>query len=772
LLASVFLASSLAPQPRAQDPAATPVRAAHRAVAKPEPLGDFVPCLLDGDQQWAMRGMANPYANPETAPVTSDQAKTISDRVSSAITEVSPDFAAALAKDSSVSSDNLIGLNRSQVQQRYTASIETFAAKNLSSDAGKTVLTKIESAKTSAVNQATNIAAFKRPADVSCSISIMGYKETKAIFGAAVADNYLAIQVTVRNLNTQNDFLIHDVQAAVDTGVDEAYFGRFQSGRDKLLVRAVVQRGQVTDPRNIIINTLQVAGAIAAVPTAGMAGNAATAVAVFTGQFVPGIANIFPDPTITYTNHINDLTFSSSASSKTIVPVNGSVPFVTFIAQKPIQELPFAWCGYTTQERRWKKGSAPGYYSYGRALESCTDPGQIPPPSGASGVPAYKSPYNPATLKDQAAEEWDDLPYKKWKGAALRILEQNTFVVVGGTHIKDAGNLALNNLDCPTFPNGHVDISQTTGGMVVCKVTGAALAQVKSVNFEKGTSKLAGKISPASDGNSAQLTFDPSVLADGDGEYSLFLVDSTGAETDSQNSVQLSKQPIVTSLDKTEIAATGKPAPPANGAAAPKAATTPITLKGKNLNLIIGVSFKDGGGSALKAALGELASGDASLTVNVETGGISAGDYAFAYTIEEVPGKNLPSTPLPTLKVTAAPGAPAPAPAAAVTAVSFADPKSTSVQAGKTLPVAVKVTATGGATPTGSVQLYFGTTAASQPTPFGKAQPVAKGAATLTFTAPSKGGGPYYLAAAFRPTEKTKFQASTTKTPLTVTVAK
>jgi len=497
---------------------------------------------------------------------------------------------------------------------------------------------------------------FKRPADVSCSMSIMGYKETRSIFGAAVADNYLAIHVTVRNLSKENDFLIHDVQAAVDTGVGEGYFGRFQSGRDKLLVRAVVQRGLVTDPRNLIINSLQVVGAIAAVPTAGMANEVATAVAIFNGQFLPGLSNIIPDPTITFTNHVNDLTFSASASSKTIVPVNGSVPFVTFIAQRPIQQLPFAWCGYTTQEKRWKKGPFFGFPSYGSVIEYCRDPAQVKQRiTGANGIPAYKDNYNPADPGSEKPIDWDDLPYRNWKGAALRILEQNTFVVVGGTHIKDAGNLALNNLDCPIFPNGHVDISQTTSGMVVCKITGTALSQVKSVKLEQGTSKLAGKIKPASDGDSAELTFDPSVLSDGDGEYSLFLVDATGAETDSQNSVSLSRQPVVKSLDKTEIAATPKPAAPAKDALAPKPATTTITLSGKNLNLIAGVAFKDAsGGGSLTATLGKPTANNSSLPVDFPTDGAATGDYTLSYTIQEVPGKNLPSSNPESLKVTAA----------------------------------------------------------------------------------------------------------------------
>jgi hypothetical protein len=35
------------------------------------------------------------------------------------------------------------------------------------------------------------------------------------MFGRAVADNYLAVQVNVRNLDDTKQFLLHDVQVAI-----------------------------------------------------------------------------------------------------------------------------------------------------------------------------------------------------------------------------------------------------------------------------------------------------------------------------------------------------------------------------------------------------------------------------------------------------------------------------------------------------------------------------------------------------------------------------
>ena len=184
----------------------------------------------------------------------------------------------------------------------------------------------------------------------------MQWPETRDSFGRRVANDYIALQVTVRNLNDQTEFLIHDIQIAVDTGLNPVQFGRFQSARDKLIVRNVAQRAQSEDARNLVINSLVAAGAIAGGASSAVtqsmvstaARNLATSVAIFQGPFITGLINIFPDHTIEQINHINDQTFSASSSSKTVVPVQGSVPLVTFLAERPIEQLPFARCGSTT----------------------------------------------------------------------------------------------------------------------------------------------------------------------------------------------------------------------------------------------------------------------------------------------------------------------------------------------------------------------------------------------------------------------------------------
>src|SRR5262245_60711542 len=56
------------------------------------------------------------------------------------------------------------------------------------------------------------------PNDVSCSQSIMSFKEASDILGKRMANRYVVVQVVVRNLSEEYDFILHDVQAAVPDG--------------------------------------------------------------------------------------------------------------------------------------------------------------------------------------------------------------------------------------------------------------------------------------------------------------------------------------------------------------------------------------------------------------------------------------------------------------------------------------------------------------------------------------------------------------------------
>ena len=593
-----------------------------RGVAKPEPMGDFVPCLFDGDQQWTLRSFAVPQPPSASTPLTAANVQAALDNVraslqtsgfapaivNAAVAAIKPEdyvemFPAVAAKAMIDGAATAITTISKQRQKPEITNAQVMAAINVVTRAMHSTLEPSQQ-------------TYKRPLDVSCSMSILSWQETSDTFGRRIANQYLAIQVNVRNLNRQNEFLIHDVQVAVDTGVGQDYFALFHSGRDKLLVRAVAQRGQFEDRRNLVINSLQLVGAVAAVPSASMSNEFSTAVAVFEGQFVPGLANVvFPDHTVQQINNINDLGFSSSSTNKTIVPIQGSVPLVTFIAQKPIQQLPFAWCGYANKHWiHWSQRycAVPGLNTDVSAWNE-TNPRQLTQLSTSSTMDPV----------------WNALSYKKWKPAALRILQQNTYVVVGGVHIKEVNSSpTIDNLNCPTLTSGSLDLSQPTNDEIACTITGSGLGAVSSVQLGPEADKINGTIKPATDGASAQILFKPVDLASKAGNYKLYFVDSQGDATDSQNAIQLSQQPVILAVS------------PSSGKA-----QTLFTITGINLSLA--KSFEAVSDAASSSASPEkpisldIKSPKGDTSEDVQFPAASApGTYHLRYTSDALPGKN------------------------------------------------------------------------------------------------------------------------------------
>jgi hypothetical protein len=358
------------------------------------------------------------------------------------------------------------------------------------------------------------VASIAPPDDVVCSFSVMQWKETSDNFGRRVANQYIAIQVTVRNLNQQNEFLLHDIQIAVDTGLNRAQFGRFEAARDKLVVRNVAQRGQTEDRRNLIINTLQAVGAIAggastavtnALSNTSEAQDMASAVAIFQGPFITGVTNIFPDHTIEHINHINDLTFSASATSKTIVPIQGSIPLVTFLSEKPLEQLPFSRCGTSPSKRFFDRSGDP--WDPGASIyQFCTldiyD---------QNGNP--KNPVANANYTFQPSYYRKSYPFRNWKPAALDVLTHRIFVVVGGVHIKEvAKQPTLTSIACPPSNDATLNLSKITGPNVACALKGSDLDLISQVSLQNATdtndkTQAQGTSSVSGDTTQATVTF-------------------------------------------------------------------------------------------------------------------------------------------------------------------------------------------------------------------------------------------------------------------------
>jgi len=551
------------------------------------------------------------------------------------------------------------------------------------------ILDELRQSLYDAGKEATNqtqqsLGTFQPPPDISCSMAIMSWKETRDVFGRRVANTFIGIQVNLRNLNTKNEFLVHDIQVAVDTGIDADHFGRFQSGRDKLLVRAVAQKGQSDDRRNIVANVLQTVGSIAAASSL-VAGTQELkdAVAVFQGAFIPGFQNIFPDHTVDHLNHISDLVFSASNTNKVVVPIQGSVPLVTFISEKPLEELPYAWCGHEKHKRfdftnlgREQNcdfnggGHDPGYvtpYRYhGRRQEPeknaqppASEPALTeqekeqlneaqqqatlngmkeqydkdkkdalkfvnPPfyPQGPTVAQPKDSNYNDAAYKD-GLPPWKDLAFRDWAGAAVRMLQEHAYVVISGVHIQEVVTQPrLSNLNCPQFKSGQMDLSQTNNGNVECTVSGVGLNLVTGATLQQATKTLkSSTFKPSNDGNSATIAFKPEDLCAGDGDYSLFVTYKSDTQKDASPLDSGSKVQMTPQPVLTDK---------------PTLASGTLTLKGACLDTMKAVTLKGTGNPTV--SLKDATDSNKSRTGSVvaASGSKLSGDYTITYSTKLV----------------------------------------------------------------------------------------------------------------------------------------
>ncbi|HZL55890.1 MAG TPA: hypothetical protein VFC21_02345 [Bryobacteraceae bacterium] len=181
------------------------------------------------------------------------------------------------------------------------------------------------------------LAVLARPADVGCAMSILSYGETSRAYGFIIARNYIAVQVVVRNLNQTQEFTLHDVEYAVNTD-PSGTAGRFFSGRDKVIVRALSAAQQTFDPRNITVQSMEGVGALFSSAATIFGGAMVNVSGVFNGAVLPSLEKGWKDESKDQLNLLNDTGFSSAASSQWVVPKASTVTLVTFVPAKQFSE--------------------------------------------------------------------------------------------------------------------------------------------------------------------------------------------------------------------------------------------------------------------------------------------------------------------------------------------------------------------------------------------------------------------------------------------------
>ncbi len=528
LVGACFLAGfALSQQPTTATQ--SPPAAASKSLSPPprpsntgkRPLDDYVPCLFDDGEIYEMRALEQPMEAPvvkEGTQLDEASAAVVAESVNQILMRLAAAKAPVTGQEKIPKGQPAASAEQQEVQDfigghpippdkfmdktlaEVPMVVEEFVKKAADAAAldvaGKKEISRLVTSLgfRTAIRNLASTSRFERPGDVVCSFSVMQWKETSDNFGRRVANQYVALQVTVRNLNTENEFLIHDIQIAVDTGLNRAQFGRFEAARDKLVVRNVAQRGQSEDRRNLIINSLQAIGAIAggasAAVTQGLSNTTeatamASAVSIFQGPFISGVTNIFPDHTLEHINHINDLGFSASSTNKTVAPIQGAVPLVTFLAERPLEQLPFAHCGGAAR-------SGPFHFGKGPAKKE-DDPGASQYAfCTTDAYDEYGNPFNAAyanTFDLQPDYYMKPYPFRKWKGAALDVLKHRIFVVVGGVHIKQlASQPTISSITCAPSNDMTIALSKISDPKnVTCTLKGSNLDLVSQVSLQNAT---------------------------------------------------------------------------------------------------------------------------------------------------------------------------------------------------------------------------------------------------------------------------------------------
>jgi len=556
-------------------------------LAPRKPLGDYIPCLFERADDAFLRGQSF----SDRVQMLVGQQMTLGRLDAGKRGQVVAALVSAYNANAS-SSNAVVDL----VPRLFTAQLLHLGPTDVSQDQ---VIGEIQQ-KLAVLGGAAQVSSSL---DVGCSQSLLSWDEARDIFGTRIANTYLVVQVVVRNLNSNEEFLMHDVQIALDarTLPVSVKFGssnldntRFVAGRDKMLARGVAMIGQQMDARNFFIRLAEALGDVTlAAATATGRAHFIDGVSIYKSVLVPGLKSVYPDLTINQLNSLNDLGFSASSSYKIVVPKNGSVPFVTFLPAKIFAGPPY-------------------------------------PSSTTSTV-------------QRSADSWQ---YKKWTQEEMLLLQESLYVVFAGVHVvEDTGNPTIAKLDCPST-GGYLDLSKATADankvqVLACPVTGTGLKAGMSLSLRTNDSTITQTIDTSlnvtSDtAGSASFKFD-----DLDGaqiaKYTLYLVTSSGAQP---TTFTVKFQPVLSADVATAASCTGS------------TAVCSFTVKGTNLGLIKQIGLREAGQSIDKyltqtVAVGTAKSGSLAVNVNQK---VSANAYNLwlYYSGQSVPvdsGKTLTVQP-------------------------------------------------------------------------------------------------------------------------------
>jgi hypothetical protein len=429
--------------------------------------------------------------------------------------------------------------------------------------------------------------AFRRPDDIACAMSILDWNTVRYGFGQTVADQYIGVQVVVRNLNADLEFLVHDAQFAVDTDINGSH-GSFFSGIDKLTVRGYSLASRPYGRRNFMVNLAQGAGTImsAVAPIYGHVMRDASS--VYNSGFLTALPNVWKDSSTEQLNLLNDVGFSASKTERTVVPKSGTAMFVIFVESKPFQQ---AW---------WTQNCAQALVLSKTAAQQ-SGAAQQPAAAQQSGVDLEaarticlaeaedtSSATTPGGTTIDYVKKPKSRPYKNWSNRAQDIFRELAFTVVAGTHVietKDT-NPSLTSVECPKDKKGDLDFSKIANGTFTCKIAGTNLDKISSLRLRNAEDQTDTKTADGKVGTDTVSFPAAQICSLYKPVYNVFIEGKDGTEIDSKTKAQhVDPTPSLTAdPDPAEV--------PLDKLSAQGASAVTVKLQGCHLQPVTAVEMK------------------------------------------------------------------------------------------------------------------------------------------------------------------------------------
>lgn len=438
------------------------------------------------------------------------------------------------------------------------------------SEAGDWAAAVVDSAR-------TQISAFQRPPDIGCAMSVLDWNELRYAFGQTIADEYIGVQIVVRNMNPNQEFLVHDAEVSVDSDLNGRY-GRFFSGQDKLTVRNFMLSSRDYGRRNFLVNMAQGIGTVLSSTATIYGPNVQNAASVFHAGFLSALPKVWTDHNTEQLNLLNDVGFSASKTDRTVVPKSGTAMFVVFILSKQFET---SWWVQDCANRLvltpvTTPKAVETYFSFvetglvpsvgGGSLQSGVDLDSLRAICLSENGATAKGESSPGNTNAQptlppAAHQAGSVkymipnraPYRKWSPSANAIFQEISLAVVAGTHFtENTSNVAsLSAISCPKDALGNLDLSKASAGSLQCDLAGQNLDKVHALRLRNTADatdlKTAdGNVSTSGDSTKATAKFAISdlgaLLAPA---YKVYTVSSDGTESGGSQVVHVSLEPFL-----------------------------------------------------------------------------------------------------------------------------------------------------------------------------------------------------------------------------------